>query len=181
MQEEESLVRRAQAGEASAFASIYERYFDRVYRYILLRVGSRMDAEDLTEQVFLKALEKMGSFRWRGVPFSAWLFRIAHNQMVDHLRRRGRDMPLLGDEEPAAADDPQAALERKLSMEELSAAVGRLTELQRQVVALRFAAGLSVAETARAVERSEGAVKALQHSALASLRRHMGVTGDKHD
>ena len=172
MQFEESLVRRAQQRDTTAFGAIYEEYFDRVYRYILVRVGTRADAEDLTEQVFLKALESIGSFTWRGAPFGAWLFRIAQNLVIDFQRRKARRQTTpLEDWESVATDDPERDVELKMDLEELVAAVGKLTEAQRQVVALRFAGGLSIAETAGVVGKSEGAIKALQHSALASLRR----------
>ena len=169
---EESLVKRAQQRDTAAFATIYEEYVDRVYRYILLRVGIHMDAEDLTEQVFLKALESIGSFKWRGAPFGAWHFRIAQNLVIDFQRRKARRPTApLEDWEAVATGDPQGDVELKLSIEELVAAVARLTEAQRQVIALRFGAGLSIAETAGAMNKNEGAVKALQHSAVASLRR----------
>jgi len=169
---EESLVKRAQQRDTAAFAAIYEEYVDRVYRYILLRVGTRVDAEDLTEQVFLKALESIDSFKWRGAPFGAWLFRIAQNLVVDFVRRKSRRQTSpLEEWEGVATGDPESAVELKLSIEETVAAVARLTEAQRQVIALRFGAGLSIAEAAGAMGKSEGAVKALQHSALVSLRR----------
>ena len=88
MQDEESLVRRAQKHDQEAFAQIYEEYFDRIYRYITLKIGDAVEAEDLTQQVFLNTLRSISSFRWRGKPFSAWLYRIAHNQVVDYLRKK---------------------------------------------------------------------------------------------
>lgn len=100
--DEQGLVERARAGDTGAFARLYEDYFDRVYRYIAIRVGSRVEAEDLTEQVFLKALESIGSFQWRGVPFSSWLFRIAHNQVVDYLRKATKRESLPLDESVVA-------------------------------------------------------------------------------
>ena len=83
MQDEESLMRRAQRRDPEAFTQLYEAYFDKIYRYIVIRIGNEMEAEDMTQQVFLKALQSISSFRWRGIPFSAWLFRIAHNLAVD--------------------------------------------------------------------------------------------------
>jgi len=90
VQDEESLVQRAQQRDQGAFAQLYEGYFDRIYRYVVLRIGNEMEAEDVTQQVFLNALRSISSFRWKGVPFSAWLFRIAHNQVVDYLRKKTR-------------------------------------------------------------------------------------------
>jgi RNA polymerase sigma-70 factor, ECF subfamily len=172
------LVRRAQKGDASSFGALYERYFDKVYSYLSFKLGSPTDAEDVAEQVFLKALESLGGYKWTGVPFQAWLFRIAHNMMVDTLRRRSRrpSDPIeyaagLSDERRSA--DPDAMLSDKLTREGLLEAVECLTELQKQVISLKFAGGLPNAEVARLMGKSEGAVKALQHAALASLNRHL--------
>src|SRR4030042_745235 len=90
VQDEENLVRLAQKRDEKAFAQLYEAYFDRIYRYIVIRIGDATEAEDMTQQVFLKVLHSISSFRWAGKPFSAWLFRIAHNQVVDHLRRKSK-------------------------------------------------------------------------------------------
>ena len=173
------LVERAQAGDASAAASLYESYFDRVYRYVTLRVGDRTEAEDITADVFLKMLEALGSFRFTGAPFSSWLFRIAHNQVIDHHRRRGKRQasPLEEAEATPAATDPAEDAQTLLHLAELRAALGVVTEAQRQVVALRFGAGLSIAEVAQVMSRSEGAVKALQHSAVQALRRVLDQRG----
>jgi len=180
---EESLVQRAKRGEPEAFEQLYEANFDRIYRYLCLKMRNRADAEDMTQQVFLKALESVGSFHWRGVSFSAWLFRIAHNQAVDHFRTKGKQMTLPLDETRSAsmADlDPVALAEQKLRIEELAVACQRLSEAQREVISLRFAGGLSVAETAKAMGKSEGAVKVLQHDAIVKLRRILSASdGEK--
>ena len=172
MQEERGVVERAQRGDAQAFSRLYEEYFEKIYRYIMIRVGSRVDAEDLTEQVFLKVLESIASFKWRGVPFSAWLFRIARNVVIDHLRKAKKgSLPL--SESASGGVDPALLAEKRLDIEQLNLALEKLTQAQREVVALRFAAGLSTAETGRALGKSEGAVKALQHSALVALRKRL--------
>ena len=177
MPTEEDLVRRAQNRDQEAFAQLYEEHFDRIYRYLALRIGNEMEAEDLTQQVFLNALQSINSFRWKGAPFSAWLYRIAHNQAVDHMRKKKKrtDLPL--DESLASSDsNPQSAIELKMDSEQLLRATGRLTEAQRQVIALRFTSELSIAEVAGVMGKSQGAVKALQHSAIVALRRTMLVT-----
>ena len=177
---EESLIQRAKQGEPEAFEQLYEANFDRIYRYLLLKVRNRADAEDMTQQVFLKALESIGSFRWRGVPFSAWLFRIARNQAVDYFRKKGKQMTLPLDEARSVttADfDPVALAEQKLRIEQLATACQSLSEAQREVISLRFAGGLSVAETAKAMGKSEGAVKVSQHDAIAKLRRILSSSG----
>lgn len=176
VQREEDLVRRAQKNDPAAFGQLYEEHFDRIYRYIVLRVRNQADAEDLTQQVFLKALEHIGSYRYRGMPFSSWLFRIAHNQVVDHWKKKSREkVKLLTQDEMAEAgalsdDDPADQAERKVGLEQLAAACERLSDGQREVISLRFAGGLSVAETAKVMGKREGAVKVLQHAALKKLR-----------
>jgi len=168
--EEADLVRRAQGGDPHAFGALYERYVDRVYGYIAHRVDSRADAEDLTGEVFLRALANLGRFRWRG-SMLPWLLTIAHNLVADHWRCRGREAEWPSAPLPAQADGPAEVAERRWQRERLRAATRQLTELQQQVIALRFAAGLSIAETARVMKRSENAVKNLQYKAIAALRR----------
>ncbi len=176
MQNEESMVRRAQKRDQEAFAQLYEENFDKIYRYIALRIGNETEAEDMTQQVFLNALQSISSFKWKGIPFSAWLFRIAHNQVVDHLRKKKRT-PVLLDESLAVSDDaPQQVAERKLDIERLLQATKKLTEAQREVISLRFTSELPIAQVAKIMGKSEGAVKALQHSGIVALRKALLVT-----
>ena len=176
MQDEESLVRRAKQGDQQAFAQLYEEHFDRIYRYVVIRIGDKMEAEDMTQQVFLKAFQSISSFKWKGTPFSAWLYRIAHNQVVDYLRKKGRQNAIPLDESLVGSDsNPQLLVERRFDIEQLLSATKRLTEPQREVVSLRFTSGLSVAEVAKIMGKSQGAVKALQHSAIVALRKALSV------
>ena len=179
MQDEQSLVARAQQHDEEAFARLYETYFDKIFRYICLKIGDRFEAEDMTQQVFMKALKSISSFKWKDIPFSAWLYRIAHNQIVDYLRRKTRrptgplDEAVLHAEEPGGG--PQEALESRLELEQLVTATRKLTPAQREVLALRFSSELPIAEVSRIMGKSEGAIKALQHSAVVALRRIMVV------
>jgi len=176
VQDEEELVRRAKQGDEAAFAQLYEAYFDKIYRYIAIRIGDKMEAEDITQQVFLKAIKAISSFRWKGVPFSAWLFRIAHNQVVDYLRKIKKRVSVpLKESLVASGDDPPEIFDRKLDVERLSAATKRLTLAQQEVISLRFAAEMPVTQVAGVMGRSEGAVKALQHSAIVALRKVLSV------
>ena len=180
MQDEQSLVQRAQQLDQAAFAKIYEEHFDKVYRYVALRIGDRMEAEDITQQVFLNALKAIHSFKWQGVPFSAWLFRIAHNQVVDYLRKRTRQATAPLDDVLTSTDpEPAEIAEQNINIEHINQAAQGLTELQREVISLRFASELSVTEAARVMGKSESAVKALQHSAIRALRRALKVTPDE--
>src|SRR3990172_6295416 len=124
VQDEADLVRRAQQKDQEAFARLYEGYFDKIYRYIVIKIGNEMEAEDMTQQVFLNALQSISSFRWQGVPFSAWLYRIAHNQVVDHLRKKTKrpgtfDDPPYNISDSNKNNDPQKTTEQNLDMEQL--------------------------------------------------------------
>jgi len=172
VQDEESLVQRAKQRDQKAFAQLYEEHFDKIYRYVALRIGDRTEAEDMTQQVFLNALKSISSFKWKGVPFAAWLFRIAHNQVVDYLRKKSKQAAAPLDESLVSSDsNPQLMAEHSLDVEQLLLATRRLTEAQRQVISLRFAGELSINQVANIMGKSQGAVKALQHSAIVALRK----------
>lgn len=170
--EERGLIERAQKNDPEAFAQIYDEHFDRIYRYVFMRVRTREEAEDLTQQVFLNALQSISSYKWKGVPFSSWLFRIAHNQVIDNQRKVSK-MPTTTMDIPVAAIDPDPVdiVGQEMDIERVKQAMNELTDLQREVLSLRFAGELSTAETAKVMGKKEGAVKALQHSALGALRR----------
>ena len=174
-EEIDELVRRAQKGEETAFAALYDHFYGRIFRYVSFKIGNAGEAEDITEDVFLRMLESIQTFKWRGHPFSAWLFRVAHNLVVDHFRKKGRERVIPLDTVIGTAGSSSADLDRyveiKLAMQEVHGAMGGLTDLQREVISLRFAGGLSVLETARAVGKKENAVKALQHAGIRKLRR----------
>ena len=172
MQDEQGLVRQAQQGNKDAFAELYEAYFDKIYRYVVLKISNKAEAEDMTQQVFLKAYQSIRSFKWKGVPFSAWLFRIAHNQVVDFVRKQSKRPTVRLEESMVSSDDnPLRTVESRFDIERLRLATRQLTAAQQEVISLRFAGGLAIAEVARTMGKSEGAVKALQHSAVAALRR----------
>jgi RNA polymerase sigma-70 factor, ECF subfamily len=170
-----SLVERAQRGDRSALEELYLRHFDRIYSYLHMSVGSRHDAEDLTTQTFVKMLEAIGRFQWRSVPFSAWLFRIAHNLAMDHFRASRRWQP--EDEIPEAVHGEERSAEEQalaaLGQTSMLALIDRLSPEQRQVLTLKFVFRFSNAETAAILGKTEGAVKSLQHRALASLQKHV--------
>jgi RNA polymerase sigma-70 factor (ECF subfamily) len=168
---EEDLVRAAQKGDRESFAQLYEANVDKVYRYLVVRMGQSADAEDITAEVFIRAMEKLSSYKPKGVPFVAWLIRIAHNLAVNQFKKsaRRKEMPLL--DEHVSSDDPAEAAIRSDANKKVSRSLEALTELQRRVVHLRFGAGLSIQETAKVIKRSEGAVKNLQHKALRALRQ----------
>ena len=170
-----SLVERAQKGDRDALEELYLIHFDRIYGYLHMTVGNRHDAEDLTTQTFLKMLEKINTFRWRSAPFSAWLFRIAHNLAMDHFRSRRRWQPEEEVPEPAGQVESSAEDEalKVLSSENMFDLIEQLSDEQRQVLILKFVFDFSNQEAAAVLDKTEGAIKSLQHRALASLQKQM--------
>ncbi len=171
-QDTQDLVQRAQQGDQMALAVLYETYFERIYRYSLARLGNMAEAEDITEEVFLRMLRSIASFQWKAHGFEAWLFRIAHNLVIDHLRRQISHKTYRSLITGSFVDDSlEDDLNGKWNQEELGQAIEQLTPAQRDVVTLRFAGGLSLAETAAILDKQVGNVKVLQHNALISLRK----------
>jgi RNA polymerase sigma-70 factor (ECF subfamily) len=171
----QQLVTRAQAGDRDALEELYLQHFDRIYSYLHVTVGNRPDAEDLTTQTFLKMLESIGRFRWGTAPFSAWLFRIAHNLAMDHFRARRRWQPEEDVPEPPGQVESSAEEEamKALSSDSMLDLIEQLSHEQRQVLILKFVFDFSNDEAATVLDKTEGAVKSLQHRALASLQRHV--------
>jgi RNA polymerase sigma-70 factor (ECF subfamily) len=170
----ERLVRKAARGDAHAFARVYDAFADRVYGFVRLRVDDARDAEELTETVFLKAWQALPTYRQLGLPFSAWLFRIARNAVIDGHRRTARAVATVEIDEAGDVADSgyvDAEVFRRIEADRLRAAVGRLTEEQAAVVTMRFLWGLALKDAAAVMDRTEGAVKALQHRALRTLAR----------
>jgi len=162
----------ARSQRENELAGLYEEYYDRIARYAFVHIGDRADSQDLAGEVFLKALKSLDSYQERGVPMQAWLFKIAHNLVVDYLRRKAKlraeatDMELLqvGDE------DPIEEAETKIRMEKVTEAMKKLTADQRQVISLRFMAGLASKEVAQAMKKTDGAVREMQRAAIEKLR-----------
>jgi RNA polymerase sigma-70 factor, ECF subfamily len=172
-----ALVQQAQAGDPDAFARLYDAYVERIYRYAYFRVSDGQAAEDITSQVFLKAWERLHSYRVGKAPFIAWLYRIARNLVIDHYRSH---KPAVALEEaqptqPGHADRVDERVDQQAAVHSLTAALGHLTEEQQQVLLLRFVEGLPTDEIARQMGRREGAIRALQMRALQALARQIGV------
>jgi len=169
-----ALVAGAKAGDSQAFAAIYDAYAGRLYRFLLLRVGEPADAEDLLQRVFIKVIEALPRYQDRGLPFGAWLFRIARNVTIDFSRVRSEDETLTvvmdrADEAPEPPDAAERAADRRLVRQ----ALGRLTPEQRDVIVYRFFAGLDHREIGALMGKREGTIRALQFRGLATLRRHL--------
>jgi RNA polymerase sigma-70 factor (ECF subfamily) len=174
------LVERAQAGDRDALEELYLLHFDRIYSYLHMSVGNRHDAEDLTTLTFLKMLESIKRFRWQAVPFSAWLFRIAHNVAMDHFRASKRVQPEEEVPEPLGSEQLSAEVEamRSIGRQSMLQMIESLSSEQQQVLTLKFVFSFGNAEVAAILGKTEGAVKSLQHRALASLQKQL-VTPDE--
>jgi len=173
---EEALVRRAVGRDAEAFGDLYMRYLDKIYRYVFYKVGSEKRAEDLTEQVFLSAWEAIEDYEPRGYPFSSWLYRIAHNAVVDHYRTKKDESPLdsvaftLADESLG----PEETLMKKRQVSRLLEALAHLSEDKQELIILRFVEGLSHAQVAEILGKSEVACRVMQHRVLSRLSDVLG-------
>jgi RNA polymerase sigma-70 factor (ECF subfamily) len=167
------LITRAQRGEVNAIGRLYDRHRESIFRYLWIRLDDRPLAEDLTGDVFMRMLDALPRYRMQGQPFRAWLYRIAHNLLVDYFRKMNRQatVPLDAVEEQHTEDDPDRTIEQILLSERLQVALLRLEPTQCEVVVLRFLAGLSLQETALTLGKTEAAVKALQHRGLSGLRQ----------
>jgi len=177
-EKEASLVARAKRGDEAAISQLYRQYAPRIYGYVASRVGDPTLADDLTSEVFLRALEGLPRFEYRGISLGAWLYRIAHDRLADHFRQHARreTLPLENGVLP-----PQNGVEHEaeanLEAQRLKKAIGQLTADQQQVILLRFNAGLKLKEAAYVMDRSIGAVKMLQLRALARLRQLVDQAG----
>jgi RNA polymerase sigma-70 factor (ECF subfamily) len=169
------LVERAQAGDRRALEELYLLHFDRIYSYLHMSVGNRHDAEDLTTQTFMKMLESIKRFRWQSAPFSAWLFRIAHNLAMDHFRAARRWQPEEEVPEPAEETEPsaEAAALQAIGRQSMLELIEDLSQEQKQVLTLKFVFNLPNAEVATVLGKTEGAIKSLQHRALVSLQKQI--------
>jgi RNA polymerase sigma-70 factor (ECF subfamily) len=170
-----ALVERAQKGDRGALEELYLIHFDRIYSYLHMSVGNRHDAEDLTTQTFLKMLESIGKFKFQAAPFSAWLFRIAHNLAMDHFRAARRWQPEEEVPEPPGEEEPSAEAQalQSIGRQSMLELIEGLSSEQQQVLTLKFVFNFPNAEVATILGKTEGAIKSLQHRALVSLQKQI--------
>jgi RNA polymerase sigma-70 factor (ECF subfamily) len=170
-----ALVERAQKGDRGALEELYLIHFDRIYSYLHMSVGNRHDAEDLTTQTFLKMLESIGKFKFQAAPFSAWLFRIAHNLAMDHFRAARRWQPEEEVPEPPGEEEPSAEAQalQSIGRQSMLELIEGLSSEQQQVLTLKFVFNFPNAEVATILGKTEGAIKSLQHRALVSLQKQV--------
>lgn len=184
MADEVVLVRRSQTGDQDAFACLYNAYLERIYRYVYFRVDDQQLAEDITSQVFLKAWEKLHSYQTDSSPFIAWIYRIAHNTVVDNYRTRKISVSLenVKPKEISHIDGIDEKLDLQIESQQLREALQELTEDQQQVLILKFVAQRSTEEIAQQLGKQPGAIRALQMRALQGLARYFNLESEKvHD
>lgn len=180
--DDNELIKLAKNGQADAYGELYERHVSAVYRFLYARLDNRMDAEDFTEEVFLRAWNSLSSYNERGIPFVAYLLIVARNVLIDHYRRNGRSpqhVPIediqLSDPEP----EPGEVMTIKIKHDELRQVLEQLREDYQEVLILRFLNDLSPHETAQVMNRSTGAVRVLQHRAISALRKTLEERRDQ--
>lgn len=166
----ERLVETAAGGNFEAFGELYSIYLDRIYRYVFYQVKDKMTAEDITEDVFVKAWKAIGTCKGKGKTFSSWLYRIAHNHMIDNLRSLQKCTSM---ENITEISDPKLEVEAGLEHQELLELITCLPQNQRQVITLKFIEGLDNREIGQVMSKSEGAIRVLQMRALATLRQKL--------
>lgn len=153
-------------------ASLYEEYYDKISRYVYVHIGDRTEAEDIAGEVFLKALESLKSYQERGIPMQSWLFRIAHNMVVDHLRKAAKRKTIPIDTvQIEGGTDPMTVAESNIEMERVARAMEQITKEQREVLRLRFFGGLTSKEAGSILNKSDGAVREMQRAAIENLRK----------
>ena len=176
----EKLILAAHYGDMDAFGSLYDMYLPRIYRYCIARVRNAAESEDLSEEIFIKALTNLHKFNWNNAlggtnPFIAWLFRIAHNHVISFTRKLSNKTPTteLGEWIPDQTLSPSQQVESQISIDEVFTFVQKLPSAQRDVIMMRFSAGLSIAETAAALDKNESNIKDLQHKGVTTLKKMM--------
>lgn len=170
MKEEESFIKKAQAGEAEAFGWIYDRYIKQIYRFVYLKVSHRANAEDLTQQIFMNAWQNIKGYKAQGFPLSSWLYRIANNAVIDHYRTNRHHVALDSIPEEIFAQEPDDRIDTAMEIAKAAAMIGKLESDQQSVVVMKFIEGMDNKEIATALEKTEGAVRVIQHRALKKLK-----------
>lgn len=170
---EKRIIEDATRGDASAFGLLYDHYQPQIYRFVVIKVGRREDAEDITHQIFLSAWKNIGGYEHLGHPFSSWLYQIARNLVIDHYRTNKIEINLEEAEDAhdiGHIDSSEAEVELSLAMDKVTEAIRSLSELHQDVIIMRFVEELSVKEVSASLGKSEGAVKVLQHRAMQKLK-----------
>lgn len=175
---ENFIIKRAKKGDPDAFGMLYDYYFEQIYRFIYLKVNLKEDAEDLSHQVFLKALKKIKDYEERGFPFSAWLYRIARNEVIDFYRGDKQNTSLEDLENVLTGQDDKDikdSIDFKIQIENVKKAIQKINPNYQDVIIMRFVENLSIKEIAQILNKTEGAVKLMQHRAIAALKKILKI------
>lgn len=175
LEDERKLILEAKGGEAEAFGRLYDYYLPAIYRFILLKVGQREEAEDLTHQVFLKAWQNVSGFSEKGLPFSSWLYRIARNLVIDRYRKA---KPVVSIDEEFVSEKlifrPNvSSIDDKRDVARIMVSIQQLKDIERDVVIMRFVEDMSIKEVSETINKSEGAVKLIQHRAIRKIKESL--------
>ncbi len=170
---ENKLIENAIRGRASAFGSLYDYYQPKIYRFVLIKVGRREDAEDLTHQVFLSAFQNIKNYKDLGYPFSSWLYKIARNQVIDFYRTRKQEASLekIDPEYFVVPATAHLVAEERMEMNRVQDGIKKLKPEYQDVVIMRFVEDMSIKDVAKTLDKSEGAIKLLQHRAIKELKK----------
>lgn len=177
MLEDTEITKKAKQGNAEAFGLLYDKHLNQIYRFVYLKVSNKQIAEDLTQQVFLSAWQNISSYQQQGFPFTSWLYRIARNAVIDHYRTSRNHVGLDAISEVADFSDLAGELETKLELGKVKIALASLSADYQDVIVMRFIEELSHQEIAVALDKSEGAVRVLQHRAINSLKKILNTNG----
>jgi len=177
--DEKNLIERAKQGDSLAFGALYDHYLPQIYRFVYFKVSHREEAEDITHLVFMKAWQNIAAYIERGFPFSSWLYQISRNQIIDHYRQKKPVADLEAIEETFFADLPSLNTDNKFDLFNIRKALLKLTEDQRDVIIMHFIDDTSIKDVAIALNKTEGAVRLLQHRALQSLKRILKKDNEK--
>jgi len=169
---ENNLVDKARKGNSEAFGALYDYYLPKIYRFVLFKVSHKQQAEDITQQTFMKAWENVRTYKPQGYTFGSWLYRIARNSVIDYYRKNEPQVDIEEVSPEALGIDSSliAKLEVKLDWEKILTAIGGLSEVEQDVLIMRFVEDLPHSDVAKAVQKSENAVKVIQHRALKKLK-----------
>jgi RNA polymerase sigma-70 factor, ECF subfamily len=168
--DDEQVIKQVKNGDAEAYGMLYEQYAEVIFRYVYSHLDNRLDAEDLTEEIFLRAWRALPKYDERGLPFSAFLFRIARNSLIDYYRQRKAVQSIEDIELQSREPGPEEMVDVRIEDRNLRETIAKLREDYRNVLIFRFLSGLSPEETAQVMQRSVGAVRVLQHRALSALK-----------
>lgn len=175
---EQNLVEAARKGDPEAFGALYDHYLPKIYRFVLIKVSHKEQAEDLTHQTFLKAWEKVDTYKHQGYSFGSWLYQIARNNVIDHYRKGGDQVDIedVSPEDLGITDSLVAEVEIKIKWDEILGAIKGLSDVEQDVLMMRFIEDMPHKEVAEAVDKSESAVKVIQHRALKKLKKTLSKT-----